>query len=54
MNLVEVAKKTGSTVLRSQLTKTIVATTVGFIASKWAGDVYEKVVIGQPTEVVES
>jgi hypothetical protein len=44
-NVIEVTKKTALVVLRSQLTKTIFATTAGFLASKAAGDVYQKVVI---------
>ena len=51
MNFIELTTKTGSAVLKSQLTKTIVATAAGFIASKMTGELYEKVVIGQPTEI---
>jgi hypothetical protein len=54
MNIVDVAQKTGSAVLRSPLTKTILAATAGYIASLWTGRAYEKLFMEQPTDIIES
>lgn len=46
MNFVELAKTTTTTVLRSQITKKVVAAIAGAIVTGVTGNAYERFVIG--------
>lgn len=54
MNPVEFATKTLLTVARSQITKAIVSTIVGGVASAMTSNAYDRFVIKQPTVVGEN
>jgi hypothetical protein len=54
MNLVGIATKTASAVVKSQITKAIVSTIVGGVATSMTANAYDKFVIKQPAVVGES